>query len=167
MGSIMKYILTFLCVLIFMSCQAAEDKHAASSVTDEQNQTTAISVKPSTSPHNGTYIFDALRYKTEQLKYTDSLFKDMKPEDIDKMMHIFKPFTIEVEGDRAVASFSSEIIKGKLTKLSSTATETRLHMTPVDAAKKDQTVTLIIQGKDLILDPGKAETDKMYFTKVE
>ncbi len=91
----------------------------------------------------------------------------MKPEDIDKMMRIFQPFTIEVEGDRAVAIFSSEIIKGKLTKLSATATETRLHMTPTEASKKDQSVTLIIQGKDLVLDPGKAETDKMYFTKVE
>ena len=35
-----------------------------------------------------------------------------------------------------------------------------------DQRKRDQAVTLIIEGDHMVLDPGKKETDKMYFKKV-
>ena len=85
---------------------------------------------------------------------------------MDRMMQIFRPFKIEVEGNTATASFSHDVIKGQLTKLSNNSGVTRLNMTPLDKNKKDQAVTLIIQENELVLDPGKKETDKMYFKRV-
>ena len=115
-------------------------------------------------PFNGTYFFDTEKYKTEQLKHDGSVFKKMKPRDLERMMSVFRPFKIEVAGNKATASFSNDVIQGTLTKRPNGA-GTHLFMTPDDEAKKDQTVTLIIEGDNLILDPGRKETDKMFFRR--
>lgn len=114
---------------------------------------------------DGTYFFDTEKYRNEQLKQANSPFKEMKSEDIDKVIQVFRPFRIDVEGNKATASFANDVIQGELKTLKEGAGETRLFMTPSDADKKSDSVTIIINGQDLVLDPGKKESDKMFFKK--
>lgn len=134
--------------------------------TNVDADSTEVTKPKVVSQYDGTYRFDAKTYKDAQLKNKDSLFKKMKPEDVDRMMRIFKPFTIDVQGNDVMATFSHDVIKGKITPLSKSSKETKLFMTPLDEEKKDQTVTLIIRGNEMIVDPGKKEVDKMFFRRV-
>lgn len=128
---------------------------------------TGATVKPlaEQNPHDGIYVFDVEKYKQVQLE-KNKTFKKMKPGDQELMMQIFKPFRIEVKGDKATASFAHDMIQGKLTSLSKSNNAARFRMTPVDESKRDQAVTLIFSGNNLVLDPGKRETDKMYFKRM-
>ena len=42
----------------------------------------------------------------------------------------------------------------------------KYNMIPNEEDKRDQTVTLIFDGSNLVLDPGKKESDKMYFKRL-
>ena len=156
-----KFIILFV-VLLCMACS----KTAEPVIETLQHNVEAVSKPAVTNIYSGTYLFDVQKYRDVQMNQQDSLFKDMKPEDIEKMMRIFKPFKIEVNGSEAQATFAQDVIKGRLNTLQASQQRTLLNMIPVDEDKQDQAVTLIIEGDQLVLDPGKREIDKMYFTRM-
>lgn len=162
----MKRFFLPLLMMIALGCSQT----SAPSKDNDQKSTSTTEITKSTTPasaHDGTYVFDMETYRQVQLANADSVFKNMKPEDIDRLMQVFKPFKIEVAGQTATASFSHDVIKGELKTLEQSGTTAKLFMTPLDVDKKDQTVTLIITGTQMVLDPGKNESDKMFFKKVD
>lgn len=110
---------------------------------------------------DGTYVFDTEAYKVEQLRQDADAYKNLSQEDIDKMMRIFKPYRIEIEGDTAKASFAHDVITGKIRADTNSASETELKFMPQDKP----TLTFIIRGNSLVLDPGKKDSDKMFFKR--
>lgn len=118
-------------------------------------------------PFDGTYVFDAEAYRRDQKEYKDSVLKEMKAEDVDKMMRIFKPYKIELSGEQATASFAYDVIRGRINQSGSSRHGVLFEMVPTDESKKDQVVKLIIHGENLILDPGKNPSDRMNFKKVQ
>lgn len=159
----MKYFLMILWMVFVVGCSQQES--AAVAKAPDQPVTVAP-VEKQTTPFDGLYVFDAETYKKDQEQQADSMFKDMKAEDVDKMLRIFKPFQIELEGKTATASFAHDVIKGSIQKISQSNQGAHLSMTPIDSDKKDQSVTLVIEGEQLILDPGKKLSDRMFFKKV-
>lgn len=166
----MKKLLLSLCVFVLFACsENLQDVSGQKGNNDSSTVTTTQTSesKSSQTGYDGVYVFDTETYKQVQLDNADSVFKKMKPEDVDRLMQIFRPFKIELVGNQAVASFSHDVIKGELKTLEKNGATSKLFMTPTDEKKKDQTVTLIITGEKMILDPGKKETDKMFFKKVD
>lgn len=157
-----KIFASIFAITFLMACSQTQDVQETPQVLKKDE---APKVQKVTSTHDGTYIFDTEKYKQVQLE-KNKLFKKMKPKDQELMMKIFRPFQITVQGNQATASFAHDVVKGNLTTMTDQSGVTRFHMTPLDASKKDQTVTLIIEENDLVLDPGKKETDKMYFKRV-
>ncbi|MBF0103838.1 MAG: hypothetical protein HQM16_00800 [Deltaproteobacteria bacterium] len=156
-----------LLVFILLSLAACLDTGSTGSTDSvgQKGHNASVATATSDSPYNGTYLFDTETYKSEQLKHEDSIFKKLKPEDLERMMQVFKPFKIEVAGQNATAVFSHDIIKGSLKTIRRTNEGAHLFMTPLDENKTDQTVTLIIEADRLVLDPGRKETDKMFFKR--
>lgn len=166
----MKKLLLSLCVVSLFACSENLQDVSGQKNSDDSSSlssTQSTQSKSGQSSHDGVYVFDTETYKQVQLDNADSVFKKMKPEDVDRLMQIFRPFKIELTGNQAIASFSHDIIKGELKTLEKNGATSKLFMTPTDEKKKDQTVTLIITGEKMILDPGKKETDKMFFKKVD
>lgn len=162
----MKYV-SVLALLMVGLIQCSEAPDQVSDVKQDSSSQKTAKATPEKGPHDGVYLFNMEKYKAEQLKHPDSVFKKMSEKDLGRMMQVFRPFKIEVEGKTATATFSHDVIKGKLKTLEKDSRRSRLFMTPMDQKKRDQTVTLIIEGDDLVLDPGKKETDKMYFKRVQ
>lgn len=125
------------------------------------------SQKTEKGPFDGTYVFDAEAYQRDQKEYKDSFLKEMKAEDVEKMMKIFRPYKVELSGETATASFAYDVIQGKINKGGRSRQGTLFEMVPTDQTKKDQVVKLIIDGDNLILDPGKNPSDRMNFKKVQ
>ncbi|OVE81358.1 hypothetical protein BVY03_04020 [bacterium K02(2017)] len=170
----MRFLLSLLIPISFIACsidnqpQTTEQVNPLHQKIQEKlkKKVGAKSAPKPKDPLSGTYIFDADKYKQEQLKHANSIFTKMKPKDLERMMAVFRPFKIEVNGDKAKASFSQEVINGRLKTLKKNASGASLFMTPTDENKKNQTVTLTIEGDKMILDPGRKETDKMFFKRV-
>ncbi|EKD51182.1 MAG: hypothetical protein ACD_62C00318G0002 [uncultured bacterium] len=114
---------------------------------------------------DGTYYYDLSANKNYQLGLKDSLFEGVKPTEIDNILKIFRPFHVEINGDTAIVSFSREVISARLEKISSSAEETKFKLLPLDAKHKDQEAITTINKNQLMIDPGKQEKDKMFFTK--
>lgn len=172
----MKRLMTALAIFSLVACSQTAPTEQAPETDQQEEQTTEDDVSQNDvksddsnkqAEFNGTYMFDAEKYKQAQLDSNSSVFKNMKEQDVEQMLKIFKPFRIEIEGNTAKASFSHDVIQGTVATLKKTDNETHLHMTPNDDNKKDQAVNLIIRGNELILDPGKTEADRMFFKKVE
>jgi len=156
----MKRALIISCLLVLgVACEKTETK--VEKQAEEQKEDVVVVKAPT--PYDGTYYFDIETYKSEQLKHNKSAYKNMKPDDLDKMMKIFKPYRIELEGDIGTASFAHDVVKGSITRLSQNTDEMKLRLMPSD--KKQTIMTLTIRGDSLILDPGKKESDKMFFKK--
>lgn len=162
----MKNIIFIIVMIFSVSCSgfSGQDDNQVKKIKAGQAGTQAD--KSQDFAYNGTYLFDAEKYKNEQLKHADSIFKKMKPKDLERMMQVFRPFKIEVSGNNATASFAHDVIKGNLKTLKRINGGAHLFMTPTDESKRDQTVTLIIKDDELVLDPGRKETDKMFFKRV-
>ncbi|MFH1355962.1 MAG: hypothetical protein ABII18_02415 [bacterium] len=152
-------LISALIMLLFVGC--------AQTQTETVNNNPIPTTEVPANDYEGTYSFDTQKYKQVQLLYKDSLFQKMSPEDVDRMMKIFQPFKIEIQGGEVRAAFSQDIVRGTLKEVSRSAQETRLKMIPVDDDKKKETVELIIRGNQMILDPGKKEIDKMFFTRIK
>lgn len=127
------------------------------------NQTAPSTVTQPASGYDGTYVFDAEKFK-EELKTDDNL-KNVPPDLIEKMLEKFNTFQIEIKGEDTTVSFGSETVKGRLKVESQEASEVKLLMTPSDEDKKNDTAFYVIQGSKLVVDPGKSEEDKLYFVK--
>ncbi len=147
------------CTLVFVCCQTSTP--LAPTAKDQPQTAPAVTQGPA----DGVYVFDAQKYKEEQLKHADNMFKNVRPQNIDKVMQIFVPFQISINRGMATASFANEVIRGKVETISQSAGETRLKMIPIDETRKDEVLLLTVTGDNLVMDPGKKETDKMYYKK--
>jgi hypothetical protein len=152
-------LMSVLIMLLFVGC----NQNPSETVSID----TVVTAEVPANDYEGTYSFDTKKYKSVQLLYKDSLFQKMSPEDVDRMMKIFKPFEIKIQGINAHATFSQDVVRGTLQAVSRSAQETRLKMIPIDDDKKNEIVELIIRGNQMVLDPGKKEIDKMYFKRVK
>jgi hypothetical protein len=121
--------------------------------------------KGSSANVNGVYVFDTDAFKASIQKTDDPMLKSMPEDVLNQTMEGLKTFKIEVADSQATATFGTMVVKGNLSKTGDENGEVRYLMTPVDADKKNDTVNLIIKDNTLTLDPGKKETDKMYFKK--
>ena len=155
----MKYSWVILALFLILGCEEQQ--------TLTGQDTLQVSAKKPSGPFDGTYVFDAEAYQKDQKAYKDSVLKDMKSEDVEKMMRIFKPYKVELSGEDATASFAYDVIQGKINKGGFSRNGTLFEMVPTDQSKKDQVVKLIIQGNSLILDPGKNPSERMNFRKVQ
>jgi len=159
-GIFMKKLTMILSLVLLMGCSGAQEQNkVVSEKGDPVQKQVEQELEKKTSPFDGTYVFDMEKYKTEQLKQEDSMFKKMKPIDVDRMMRIFRPFKIQVEGDQAKASFSHDVITGKLIHLSRDNGLMKYNMIPNEEDKRDQTVTLIFDGSNLVLKCGTYQSD--------
>jgi len=114
---------------------------------------------------DGVYQFDASTYKTALDKIDDPVFKNLTEDMMNQMMADLSKFTIEIKGNEATATFDDMVVKGALEKIASESNIIKFMMTPYDDDKKEDKATLIIEGQNLTLDPGRQETDKLYFKK--
>lgn len=115
---------------------------------------------------DGVYSFDAGKFLQNLNQSEDPVFKNMPKEVLDKTVAGLKTFTIEIKGNEAAANFADVVVKGSLKKVDSTDGLVRFLMTPTDEDKKNDTATLIIDGKNLTLDPGKDKADQLFFSKM-
>lgn len=155
----MKYFWMILPLFLVVGCQDESVQVGGQEAAQVESQ--------KQSPFDGTYVFDAEAYQKDQKEYKDSFLKEMKPEDVEKMMRIFKPYKVELSGEVATASFAYDVIQGKINKGGNSKQGALFEMVPTDQAKKNQVVKLIIDGDNLILDPGKSPSDRMNFKKVQ
>lgn len=114
---------------------------------------------------DGSYSFDAAKFMQNLGGTDDKMFQNMPKEMLDKMLEGLKTFTLEIKGNEATANFADVVVKGSLKKLESKDSSMRFLMTPNDEDKKDDTATLIIEGRNLTLDPGKDPTDRLFFSR--
>ena len=114
---------------------------------------------------DGIYQFDADVFMQNINKSEDPVFKNMPKDVVEKTIAGLKTFTLEIKGDEATANFSNVVVKGKLQKIDTQDGSMKFLMTPVDEDKKQDAVTIIIDGGKLTLDPGKEQMDKLFFRK--
>lgn len=155
----MRTVFVLAVLVLFCACQSTAVKNESVQVAAPATQ------EVKANPVDGVYVFDSYRYKEEQLKHPDNVFKDVPAEDIDNVMKVFAPFQITIKKGTAAASFSNEVIRGSVKELSRSSQETRLQMKPTNEEHKNELLTLIITGDRLVLDPGKEEKDKMYYKR--
>jgi hypothetical protein len=174
MNSKLTRILTVLALVLTVSQLACSKGDDQATKTDTQATTTAtapVEITTTTAPvlttgsTDGTYVFDSEMFISMLSKTNDPNMQNI-PENVrQQMVDTFKTFKIEVKGDEATASFGTDVLKGKLSKLGEESGAVKFLMTPLDEAEKNNTVNLIIKGDTLTIDPGKTEADKMYFKK--
>ena len=172
MNNKLTRILTVLALVLTVSQLACSKGDDQATKTGTQTTTTAatpaeMTAAPAvtTGSADGTYVFDSEMFISMLSKTNDPNMQNI-PENVrQQMVDTFKTFKIEVKGDEATASFGTDVLKGKLSKLSEESGAVKFLMTPLDEAEKNNTVNLIIKGDTLTIDPGKAEADKMYFKK--
>lgn len=127
--------------------------------------TLACSGLKSAANADGVYQFDTSAYKTALDKMDDPVFKNLTEDMMNQMMSDLSKFTIEIKGSEATATFDDMVVKGALEKMASEGSAMKFMLTPYDEDKKEDKATLIIEGTNLTLDPGRNETDKLYFVK--
>ena len=116
--------------------------------------------------NNGVYFFDGDAFRTTLKNSDDEMLKSIPEDVMAQTLDGLKDFKIEITQDtQAVATFGDVVVKGTLAKIGVAGTESKFTMTPVDEDKKNDVVTLIVKDGSLILDPGKKETDRMFFKK--
>ena len=114
---------------------------------------------------DGIYQFDADVFMQNINKSEDPVFKNMPKDVVEKTVTGLKTFTLEIKGNEATANFSNVVVKGNLQKIDTQDGTMKFMMTPVDEDKKQDAVTIIIEGGKLTLDPGKEQMDKLFFRK--
>lgn len=114
---------------------------------------------------NGNYLFDTDALKTALKGSGDQMMANMPDDVLQQVIDGMKGFHIELNETQATATFGETVVKGILSKTGEAGGEMKFLMTPVDEDKKKDTVTLIVKGETLMLDPGKKDIDKMYFKK--
>ena len=80
----MKIIMLLFIVVMSMACAKTEEPV----IEAVQQQHEAVSKPAVANPYSGTYFFDVQKYRNVQMSQKASLFKDMKPEDVEKMMSL-------------------------------------------------------------------------------
>lgn len=116
--------------------------------------------------NNGVYFFDGDAFRTTLQNSDDPMLKSIPEDVMIQTLEGLKDFRIEItENSQAVATFGDVVVKGTLAKIGESGAESKFTMTPVDEDKKDDKVTLIVKEGRLTLDPGKKETDRMFFKK--
>lgn len=174
MNSKLTRVLTVLALILTVSLTQLACSKGGDDVTKTDTATTTTAATPAetttaptatTASVDGTYVFDSEMFISTLSKTDDPNLQNI-PENVrQQMADTFKTFKIEVKGDEATASFGTDVLKGKLSKLGEENGALKFLMTPVDEAEKNNTVNLIIKGDTLTVDPGKTEADKMYFKK--
>lgn len=151
------------------ACNKSADQNTnattTTSATPGQATSTVTATATPTANLNGVYLFDTDAFKATLKTSDDPMLKDMPEDVMQQTMDGLKDFKIEVSDTTATATFGETVVKGNISKTSEAGGEVKYSMTPVDEDKKTEVVTLIFKDNKLTLDPGKKESDKMFFKK--